>query len=38
MTREEAIEKIAKMISKKDIVISTTGKASRELFEFRKNV
>ncbi len=38
MTREEAIEKIAKMISKKDIVISTTGKASRELFEFRKKM
>lgn len=35
MTREEIIEHIVK-ISKEDPIISTTGKASRELFEIRE--
>lgn len=35
MSREEAIEQIAEMVDHKDVIISTTGKASRELFEFR---
>lgn len=35
MTREEIIEHITK-ISKNDPIISTTGKASRELFEIRE--
>ena len=36
MTREEAINHIVK-ISKEDPIVSTTGKASRELFEIREN-
>ena len=33
--REDAIKKIIGMLEKKDIIVSTTGVASRELFEFR---
>ena len=33
--REEAIIKVANLLSDEDIVVSTTGKTSRELFEFR---
>ena len=36
MIREEAIKHIV-TISKNDLIISTTGKASRELFEIREN-
>lgn len=35
MTREEIIEEITK-VSGEDIIVSTTGKASRELFEIRE--
>jgi len=35
LAREEAIGCIASVLSEKDIVVSTTGKASRELYEFR---
>ena len=34
MTREEAVRQIARAAGE-DVVVSTTGKASRELFEFR---
>ncbi len=36
MNREAAIKRIVDNISDKDIVISTTGKTSRELFEYRR--
>jgi phosphonopyruvate decarboxylase len=36
LTRETAITTIADSLSPMDILVSTTGKASRELFEFRK--
>ncbi len=36
MNREQAIEIILSQLSSDDIVISTTGKASREVFEYRK--
>ena len=36
-TREEAIKCILSSIGKEDIVVSTTGKASRELFELEQN-
>lgn len=36
LSREEAIEAIVQNLNNKDIVVSTTGKASRELFELRK--
>ena len=36
MSREEAIKTIVDNIGKKDIIISTTGKTSRELFEYRE--
>ena len=35
--REKAIEIIVNNISEKSVVVSTTGKISRELFEIRKN-
>lgn len=38
LSREEAIKEIAKMIDNKDIIVATTGKTSRELFEFRKSI
>lgn len=37
LTREEVIQMIAQVQDKKDITISTTGKASRELFEYRES-
>lgn len=37
LTREQAIGEIIDNTSKKDIFVSTTGMASRELFEIRKN-
>lgn len=36
INREDAIKLIVKSLDEEDIVVSTTGKASRELFEFRK--
>jgi len=36
MSREDAISKIINLIDKDDVVVSTTGKASRELCELRK--
>lgn len=36
MSREEAIEIILSSADQNDIVVSTTGKASREVFEYRK--
>ena len=35
LLREEALQKLIELIDPKDIVISTTGKTSRELFELR---
>ena len=35
MTREEAIGMVANMLGNDDIVVSTTGKISRELYEYR---
>ena len=36
MNREDAIKIVISLIDSDDIVISTTGKASREVFEYRK--
>lgn len=36
LTREQALEIIIENISGKDIIVSTTGKTSRELFELRE--
>ena len=36
LIREEAIKLAASALDKDDIIVSTTGKTSRELFEFRK--
>ncbi len=36
LIREEAIKVVVSSLSKEDIIVSTTGKTSRELFEFRK--
>ena len=36
MKREEAIDEIVKSISDNSLIVSTTGKASRELFELRE--
>lgn len=36
MSREDAIKEIANTLDKKDIIVSTTGKTSRELFEYRE--
>lgn len=38
LSREEALKIIVNSLSPKDIVVSTTGKLSRELFEYRKNL
>jgi len=37
MLREEALEIILENLHEKDIVVSTTGKTSREIFEIREN-
>lgn len=37
ISREEAIQKVLRIIDKDSLVVSTTGKASREIFEFREN-
>jgi len=36
LSREEAIELVLQSLEENDIVVSTTGKASREVFEYRK--
>lgn len=36
MTREEAVGVIARLAGKRDVIVSTTGKLSRELFELRE--
>lgn len=38
LTREESIKLIVDKLNSKDIVVSTTGKASRELYEYRKQL
>jgi phosphonopyruvate decarboxylase len=38
LNREEAIKTIVPLLGEMDIVVSTTGKTSRELFEFRKEI
>lgn len=35
MTREEAIQTVAAALGEKDVIVSTTGMISRELFEYR---
>lgn len=35
MTREEAIQNVAATLGEKDVIVSTTGMISRELFEYR---
>ena len=35
LLREEAIQKVAASLSAKDVIVSTTGMISRELFEYR---
>lgn len=36
LSREEAIQRVAEALGPKDIVVSTTGMISRELFEYRE--
>lgn len=36
MSREDAISIVTESLSPRDVIISTTGKASRELFEYRE--
>lgn len=38
LTREEAIQTVASSIENKDVVISTTGMISRELFDYRESI
>ena len=38
LSREEAIKIIVRQLSSQDIVVSTTGKSSRELFELREEL
>jgi len=38
MSREEAIQTVASVLSEKDCIVSTTGMISRELFEYRAAV
>jgi len=38
LSREEAIKEVVRNLNKTDIVISTTGMTSRELFEYRKEL
>ena len=37
LTRERAIKKVASYLTDDDMIVSTTGKSSRELFEYRKS-
>jgi phosphonopyruvate decarboxylase len=36
MNREDAIKRILEQLDEEDVVVSTTGKASREVYEFRQ--
>lgn len=36
LVREEAVQMVAKSLNKNDVVVSTTGMISRELFEYRE--
>ena len=36
MTREEAVQAVAAALGERDVIVSTTGMASRELFEYRE--
>lgn len=36
MDREEAVKRIAAQLGEEDVIVSTTGKTSRELYEFRE--
>lgn len=36
LTREKAIQTVASKLSEEDMIVSTTGKSSRELFEYRE--
>lgn len=36
LTREEAIQTVTNKLSEDDMIVSTTGKSSRELFEYRE--
>ncbi len=38
LSREEAVKAIIKQVSEDDILVSTTGKTSRELFEYREEL
>jgi len=38
LNREGAVKKIIDLINKEDIVVSTTGKTSREVFEYREEI
>lgn len=38
LSREEALKLVVQHLSKKDVVVSTTGKLSRELFELRETL
>lgn len=38
MLRESALEQLLQLCSKDDLIVSTTGKASREVFEIRKKL
>jgi len=38
LTREDAIKIIVDLLDKDDIIVSTTGKTSRELFEYREEL
>ena len=38
MSREEAIQTVAKALGEKDCIVSTTGMISRELFEYRASM
>ena len=37
-TREEVIKEIVKNLDESDVIVSTTGKASRELYEYRDSI
>ena len=37
LTREKAIQTVTSYLNDDDMIVSTTGKSSRELFEFREN-
>lgn len=38
LNREQAIKEVVKLLDKEDIIVSTTGMTSRELFEFREEL